>query len=295
MVTFMDKTTDGRRYLHNQPSENGVDGEETKLPIHSSITSLCKFDCVGGPPSLPWWSEKNLEKAKHSCCLVILRSKRISLLTNCGITTWSPGLSRGLGYQYMRSLLSNHFIRSVCEYWCPKTNALHTSKGKMSLSIFDIYSFLGLPLSSKYHVSKKSDMGNRTPHPGIPSSIINAGAYEWGDCQLCTFILPARDIGCICPGTFDVSSFMASGIGYCLLMTILMSIYKGLNEISRSLHPGRGRGHFSAYFLYAWLAKNFDIYKLDGEPSSNPCMVKFSGLDQAKSFWLKEARGPLGS
>ncbi|KAJ8451407.1 hypothetical protein Cgig2_017798 [Carnegiea gigantea] len=46
MVTFMDKTTRGRRYLYIQPSENDVEGEETKLPICNPITSLCKSDCV---------------------------------------------------------------------------------------------------------------------------------------------------------------------------------------------------------------------------------------------------------
>ena len=60
-------------------------------------------------------------------------------------------------------------------------------------------------------------------------------------------------------------------------MAILASIYKGLNEISRSSHPGRGKGHFPAHFLYA-LAKNFDTYELDGEASSGPGIVKSSGL-----------------
>jgi len=40
----------------------------------------------------------------------------------------------------------SNLIRAVCEYWCPETNTFYTSKGKVSLSIFDIYSFLGLPL-----------------------------------------------------------------------------------------------------------------------------------------------------
>ncbi|KAJ8427783.1 hypothetical protein Cgig2_021414 [Carnegiea gigantea] len=48
MVTFMDKTTNGRHYLRIQPSENDVDGEETKLPICNSITSLCKSNCITG-------------------------------------------------------------------------------------------------------------------------------------------------------------------------------------------------------------------------------------------------------
>jgi len=61
MVTFMDKITNGRRYLHIQPIENAVDGKETKFPFRNSTMSLCKSDCVGGPPSLPWWSKENLK------------------------------------------------------------------------------------------------------------------------------------------------------------------------------------------------------------------------------------------
>ncbi|KAJ8428074.1 hypothetical protein Cgig2_006797 [Carnegiea gigantea] len=170
-------------------------------------------------------------------------------------------------------------------------NTLYTSTGKISLFIFDIHSFLGLPLSRRlydevfptqweltnglplsctylfttYHklmqghkgkpTIEKSDQENRTPHLGILSSIIDVGARGWGDCQLCTFFLPITDVSCIRPSTFSVTSFMASGVGNCLRMAILVSIYKGLNEISRSLHPSRTRGHFPIHFLYAWLAK----------------------------------------
>ncbi|KAJ8447007.1 hypothetical protein Cgig2_033576 [Carnegiea gigantea] len=98
------------------------------------------------------------------------------------------------------------------------------------------------------------------------------------------FILPVRDAGCIRPGTFSIASLMASDVGYCLPTAILASIYKGLNEVSRSSHPGR-----------AWLAKNFDAYELVDEASSSPGMVKFSGLGRAKSFQPEEARQLIGS
>ncbi|KAJ8421856.1 hypothetical protein Cgig2_024526 [Carnegiea gigantea] len=48
MVTFVDKITSGRRYLHIQLNENDADGEETKLPVRNPITSLCKPDCIRG-------------------------------------------------------------------------------------------------------------------------------------------------------------------------------------------------------------------------------------------------------
>jgi len=171
----------------------------------------------------------------------------------------------------------SNLIRAMCEHWYPKKNTLHTYKGKVSLSIFDIYSFLRLPLSgglynevvpiqreltnklplscsylfaayhklmqgrtgkstieqwiafwfrgrNKYHIVRKPDQDNRISHPGILSSIIDAGACGWGDSQVmfdelgvaigqCTetflaailscwlyiFILPVRDAGCIRP------------------------------------------------------------------------------------------------
>ncbi|KAJ8424709.1 hypothetical protein Cgig2_025458 [Carnegiea gigantea] len=64
MVTFMDKTINGRHYLHIQPSKHDVDGEEAKLAIHNSITSFYKSNCIGGPPSLSWWSKENLKIGK---------------------------------------------------------------------------------------------------------------------------------------------------------------------------------------------------------------------------------------
>ncbi|KAJ8422335.1 hypothetical protein Cgig2_015890 [Carnegiea gigantea] len=110
---------------------------------------------------------------------------------------------------------------------------------------------------NRYHIARKPDQDSRIPHPRILSSIIDAGARGWG---------------------------------YCLPTAILTSIYKGLNEISRSSHPDRGGGYFPIHFLYAWLAKNFDVYELVGETSSSLGMVKFSAIGQAKSFQLEEAR-----
>jgi len=54
-------------------------------------------------------------------------------------------------------------------------------KGKPAIEQWIAFWFRG---PSKYHVSKKSDMRNRTPHPGILSFIIKVGAYARGDCQV---------------------------------------------------------------------------------------------------------------
>ncbi|KAJ8438628.1 hypothetical protein Cgig2_017966 [Carnegiea gigantea] len=54
----------------------------------------------------------------------------------------------------------------------------------------------------------------------------------------------------------------------------------------RSLIPGRSRCRFPVDFLYPWLAKNFDTYKLNREASSSP---------RAKSFQLKKDPRTIGS
>ncbi|KAJ8427083.1 hypothetical protein Cgig2_008952 [Carnegiea gigantea] len=253
MVTFVDKITNGRRYLHIQPSENDVDGEETKLPVRKPITSLCKPDCVRGPPSLPWWSKENLKTGE-----TFLLSTHVKMKENLPSyqllrhdieserRSWAKLPLHGefsykpLYWEWLEGILvhckdklttlhlfdalyaslflydrCSNLIRTVCEYWYPETNTLHTSKGEVSPSIFDIYSFLRLPISGclcdevvptqrelasklplsytylfiayhkliKYHVSKKPDQDSRIPQPGILSSLTDAEARGWSDYQ----------------------------------------------------------------------------------------------------------------
>jgi len=82
---------------------------------------------------------------------------------------------------------------------------------------------------------------------------------------------------------------MESAIGYSTPATILLSMYKGLNEISHSSHPSMIGGHFPTHFLYSWLVNTFNACKLDGEASSSLGMVKFAGLCKAKAFQLEGA------
>ncbi|KAJ8433884.1 hypothetical protein Cgig2_004606 [Carnegiea gigantea] len=368
----MDKITSGRCYLHIQPSENDVDEEETKLPVCNPIMSLCKPDCVRGLPSLPSWSKENLKTGKtfllsthvkmqeNLPSFQLLRhdieSERRSWakLPLHGefsykplywewlediLVRWKDKLTTLHLFDALYALLflydrCSNLIRAVCEYWCLETTTLHTSKGEVSLSIFDIYSFLGLPISGHlydkelasklplsctylfiaYHKLMQGRKGKPTIEQWISFWFRGRSKYhaifdELGvatrqrtetflaaflSCWLCTFILPVRDAGCIRPGTFSIASLITSGVGYCLHTAVIASIYKGLNELSRSSHPGRSGGHFPTYFLYAWLAKNFDAYELVGEASSSPGIVKFSGLGRTKSFQPEEARKLIG-
>ncbi|KAJ8430854.1 hypothetical protein Cgig2_003784 [Carnegiea gigantea] len=219
IVTFMDKTTSGPCYLHIQPNENDADGEETKFPIRNPITSLCKSNCVRGPPSLPWWSKENLKT-----CKTFLLSTHIKIKKN---------------------LPSYQFLHHDREASRPQSSGFPFGFGSATRTrgwgdCQVILDELGVAIGQRTEI------------------FLAAFLSYW----LCTFILLVRDASCICSGTFSIASLMASGIGYYFPAAILASIYKGLNELSHSSHPGRSGGHFPAHFLCAWLAKNFDAYEL---------------------------------
>ncbi|KAJ8425237.1 LOW QUALITY PROTEIN: hypothetical protein Cgig2_014336 [Carnegiea gigantea] len=137
MVTFMDKTTSGRCNRHIQPRENDVDREETKLPIRNPITSLCKSDRRSSEPSLVVQGE--IEDKRNEWLEDILVRCKDKLTT-------FPLFDASYVSLFLYDRCSN-LIWAVCEYWCPEMNTLHPSKGEVSLAIFDIYSFLGLPFS----------------------------------------------------------------------------------------------------------------------------------------------------
>jgi hypothetical protein len=84
---------------------------------------------------------------------------------------------------------------------------------------------------------------------------------------------------------------MARGKKYCLAVPILVTIYKGLNDIASSSVLSKCDTTFPADYLNAWLAEYFATHFDLPEPSPlNPCMVRFSGEDAAKYFEEAEAR-----
>ncbi|KAA0052363.1 hypothetical protein E6C27_scaffold207G002060 [Cucumis melo var. makuwa] len=42
-------------------------------------------------------------------------------------------------------------VRAFCEAWCPSTNTLHTMAGELSISLWDLWSFGGLPIKGAYY------------------------------------------------------------------------------------------------------------------------------------------------
>ncbi|KAJ8435465.1 LOW QUALITY PROTEIN: hypothetical protein Cgig2_021098 [Carnegiea gigantea] len=181
----------------------------------------------------------------------------------------------------------------------------HTSKGEVSLSIFDIHNFLKLSLSGRLYdevFPTQRELNNKEIEPltqeyypllltqelvgGVIFNELGVAKGQRTETFLTAFL------SCY----YAHSSCQLEMVAYALTFItlhhswhwvilpsyeILMSIYKGLNEISRSSHFGR--------------AKNFNTYKLDAEASSSPGMAKYSGLGHAKSSQLEEARRLISS
>ncbi|TYK16278.1 uncharacterized protein E5676_scaffold21G00470 [Cucumis melo var. makuwa] len=51
-------------------------------------------------------------------------------------------------YTYDRN---SDVVRAFCEAWCPSTNTLHTMAGELSISLWDLWSFGGLPVKGDFY------------------------------------------------------------------------------------------------------------------------------------------------
>uniref|UniRef100_A0A9I9E2G3 Aminotransferase-like plant mobile domain-containing protein n=1 Tax=Cucumis melo TaxID=3656 RepID=A0A9I9E2G3_CUCME len=51
-------------------------------------------------------------------------------------------------YTYDRN---SDVVRAFCEAWCPSTNTLHTMAGELSISLWDLWSFGGLPIKGDFY------------------------------------------------------------------------------------------------------------------------------------------------
>ncbi|KAJ8432645.1 LOW QUALITY PROTEIN: hypothetical protein Cgig2_011811 [Carnegiea gigantea] len=150
-----------------------------------------------------------------------------------------------------------NIVRAICEYWCPETNSLHTSKGEASISLLDIYGFLGLPLSGFLYdevvpSSKelKSSMGRSYTHL--------FKAYH---------ILRQR---------FDHKPTIEEWIAFWFRGPV--KYYAPMKSDRRSR-----------------VAKYFRTYDFDDRVSTNLRMPKFSGFGRAKTFDLDEVRELISS
>ncbi|KAJ8430513.1 LOW QUALITY PROTEIN: hypothetical protein Cgig2_014350 [Carnegiea gigantea] len=246
----MDNATSGRCYLHSQPSENDIDGEEIMLLVCNSITSLCKPSCPRGPLSLRCWSTTGKNLPSYQL------------------------LHHSIEFGHTLPLFENLYNEVVPIQW-ELTNKLPPSYAYLFVVYQKLIQGCIRKLTIKQWITFWFQGSNNLIRETKP---LSQGYCSLSSIQrLCEWI---RDVGCICPSTFKIASIMASSTGCCLPTTIL-----ALQEVSCSSHPARSENHFLAHFLYAWREKNFDTSLMT---SSNLAMVKYSGLDRAKSFQIEE-------
>ena len=67
-------------------------------------------------------------------------------------------------------------IRAFCEHWCPTTNTLHTSIGKVSIFLLDLYHIAGLPIIGSFYdemVQSVKELSNDATKSSLPPSCRN--------------------------------------------------------------------------------------------------------------------------
>ncbi|XP_074298273.1 uncharacterized protein LOC141629116 [Silene latifolia] len=109
-------------------------------------------------------------------------------------------------------------------------------------------------------------------------------------CWLCIFVLPEDSDRLIRPATFEIASMMEEGRVFSLAITVLASIYKGLNGLATSMNPGYSRSFFPTHYLYGWIANYFDTYHAINPSPTGPHMTKYSGPVGARNAKPEEAR-----
>ncbi|KAH0642023.1 hypothetical protein KY285_034510 [Solanum tuberosum] len=109
-------------------------------------------------------------------------------------------------------------------------------------------------------------------------------------CWLCAFVFPSEEGNFIRPETFKIASLMASGKRVSLAVSVLASIYHGLNNISNSSQLDHIRVCFPIHYVYGWLAYYLKTHYPFTSGRSLPRMVVYSGEGATKYFDKDEAR-----
>ncbi|KAL2925578.1 Huntingtin-interacting protein 1-related protein [Bienertia sinuspersici] len=109
-------------------------------------------------------------------------------------------------------------------------------------------------------------------------------------CWLYAFVFPLKDLGCIRPSVFKPASQLASGQRISLAIPVLASIYRGLNEISHSLTPGRSYSNFPAHYVHAWTAQYFRSHCMSVHDFAGAQMIAFHGASNVEKLTSAEAK-----
>ncbi|KAL2931549.1 Hexon-interlacing protein [Bienertia sinuspersici] len=109
-------------------------------------------------------------------------------------------------------------------------------------------------------------------------------------CWLCAFVFPLKNLGCIRPSVFKPASQLASGQRTSLVIPVLASIYRGLNELSHSSTPGRQCSNFPTHYVYAWTAQYFRSHRMSVHNFAGAQMIAFHGTSNVKKLTSAEAK-----
>ncbi|KAL0449523.1 UNVERIFIED_CONTAM: hypothetical protein Slati_1508700 [Sesamum latifolium] len=185
---------------------------------------------------------------------------------------------------------SNMFIDKWVKFWSKKAIKYHLPphrKEKKMVRPKSTHNPLGDITTHKRWSTAEEALFEKLYIEGNLKEEVYLAAYL--ACWLCTFVLPGKDVNSIRPSTFKMASMMTSGRRVSLI-SILASIYEGLNTIAISSRPARTSPSFPVHFVYAWLAYYFKTHYLVWQGLRGPKMTRFSGEGGAKYYDPQEAR-----
>ncbi|KAF2289246.1 hypothetical protein GH714_032083 [Hevea brasiliensis] len=103
-------------------------------------------------------------------------------------------------------------------------------------------------------------------------------------CWLCKFVLPGEDVDLIRPSTFKVASMKATGRHFCLVVSVLASIYNVFREISTTSDLSTCIATFLIHHVYGWLANNFGTHYISKRNSYLKMTIYLRFLHWPKLF-----------
>jgi len=184
MAIFLDESCSKRQYLCVRLDNRDV--KEMKVQIRKPIIHFLQSKCHAGRPNLPFWSTENLNTGEVFLLSTHTEAKEsvpsYQLLyhdIDAKKKSWQKLPFQGefsytsLYWEWLEDVLTRcrdllvvksfvqcplliiffiydkcpNLVGAICEYWCPETNSLHTSKGEVSISLLVIHGFLKLPFS----------------------------------------------------------------------------------------------------------------------------------------------------
>ncbi|PHT53835.1 hypothetical protein CQW23_08297 [Capsicum baccatum] len=94
----------------------------------------------------------------------------------------------------------------------------------------------------------------------------------------------------ICPGVFRVACHLAIGRRVSLAVSVLASIYRGLNAILECPQLDLVRACFPVHYVYGWLDRYFNTHfpLIDGP--SDPLIAGYSGEGASRYYNKEELR-----